>query len=121
MKDTEANIETVTCALTAIVEGKLDDLRAQLDADPKWNVTTFLPEAGLHEGADAMVNMLGVRRERFAGGYAFKHLTVHGTHDHVFAEYTRTGATDVEGEHCMAVFELVMGKIREIREFAFRT
>ncbi|HJL14252.1 MAG TPA: hypothetical protein RMH99_01280 [Sandaracinaceae bacterium LLY-WYZ-13_1] len=126
MKDeqTETNIEAVQKTLQHVVEGKLDEALGTFETDsPKWNVAQGLPEAGLHEGADAIKKMLGAVRERYSGGYKLVHLTVHGTRDHVFAEYTRSPSTDenAEGaEHCLTVFEMAMGKIREARDFVHR-
>jgi ketosteroid isomerase-like protein len=120
MKETDANIESVTKAFGAIVEGKLDDALAQFDNAAKWNVAEVLPEKGRYDGKEAIEKMLAARRERFHGGYKFVHLTVHSTNTNVFAEYTRTSGGEAEGEHCIAVFEMVVGKIREVREFVFR-
>lgn len=122
MKDTQAetNIDVVQKALTSIAAGNLDAAIAQFEEDAKWNVAEGLPETGMHEGRDALRAMIGATRERFRGGFKLLNLSVHGTHDHAFAEYTRAKGDDAyaEGsEHVLTVFELVMGKIRSARDF----
>ena len=125
MKDQQAetNIDVVQKALTAIAEGKLDVALSQFEDSAKWSVAQGLPEAGVHEGHEAIRRMLGEVRERFTGGFKLLNLSVHGTHDQAFAEYTRARDGDAYGEgseHCVTVFEMVMGKIREARDFVHR-
>jgi len=121
---TETNIEAVQKALQHMVEGDLDGALGMFEADePRWNVAQGLPEAGLHEGGDAIRAMLGAVRERFTGGYKLLHLTLHGAQDHVFAEYTRSPSSDEKdagSEHCLTVFEMTLGKICEARDFVHR-
>lgn len=119
----ETNIEVVSKTLRAIAEGDIDAALGQFERDGKWNVAQGLPEAGVYDGPDAIRKMLAAVRERLHGGYKLQNLSVHGTHDHAFAEYTRSRTDDSYGpgsEHCLVVFDMVMGKIREARDFVHR-
>lgn len=119
-KQAQTNIDVVQKALTSIAAGKIDDAMAQFEDDAKWHTAESLAESGMHEGRDAIRAMLGSTRERFRGGFKLLNLSVHGTHDHAFAEYTRASGDDAHAkgaEHCLAVFEVVMGKIRSARDF----
>lgn len=122
-KQAETNIDVVQKTLTAIAEGKLDVALEQFEENAKWIGAQGRPEAGVHEGKDAIRKTIGAVRERFTGGFKVLNLSVHGTHDHAFAEYTRSRTDDAyaEGsEHVLTVFEMVMGKIREARDFVHR-
>lgn len=123
-KQAETNIDVAQSALMAIAEGKLDEAMAQFEPEAKWSVAKALPEAGVHEGADAIRKMLAAQRERFPGGYQLVNLSVHGAHDHAFAEFTRAKGGDAYAdgsEHVLTVFSVVMGKIREVRDFVHRS
>jgi len=121
MDDAQSNIEVVDAAVRAIQDGDLDGALARFEEDARWGVARSLPQGGLYDGREAIGKMLGAVRERFSGGYKFLHLTVHGTKDHVFAEATRSsGAERAEGaEHILIAFHVVMGRIREAREFVY--
>lgn len=121
MDDAQSNIEVVEAALVAIQDGDMDGALSRMEEDARWGVARSLPEGGLHTGRDEIREMFAAVRERFPGGYRFLHLTVHGTKDHVFAEATRSaGAERAEGaEHVLVMFHVVMGKIREAREFVY--
>jgi len=121
MDEAQSNIEVVDAALTAIQGGDLDGALGRFEEDARWGVARSLPQGGLHTGRGEIGKMLGAVRERFSGGYKFLHLTVHGTKDHVFAEATRSaGKERGEGaEHVLMLFHVVMGRIREAREFVY--
>ncbi|MCA9608671.1 MAG: nuclear transport factor 2 family protein [Myxococcales bacterium] len=122
MDQAQSNIEVVEAALEAIQNGDLKGAMARFEEEIRWGVAEWLPQAGLHDGHDAVQQMLGAVRERFPGGYKLLGLTAYGTKDHVFVETTRAAGDHPhrEGaEHVLLAFHVVMGKIRDVREFAY--
>ncbi len=123
MKTTESNVDTVSSLLTAVTQGNLDAALSAFEEDAKWRCADGLPEAGTHEGKDALRKFFTAVRARYRNEPRYLQLTVKASDDHVFAEYTRSGTGDAYGpntEHALTVFQLVMGKIREAREFVVR-
>lgn len=122
MDQAQSNIEVVEAALGAIVNGDLDGAMARFEDDARWGVAESLPQGGLHQGRKAIVDMLGEVRERYPGGYKLLGLTAYGTKDHVFVETTRAFGDHAHGkgaEHVLLAFQLVMGKVRDVREFVY--
>jgi hypothetical protein len=119
MDVTQSNIETVDKALEQILAGDLD--LSLFEDGARWGVAEFLPEGGLHTGRDAIRTMLANRRERFPGGYRLRRMSIWGTPDRVFVECTRApeAAGEERGEHIALMFTLVVGRIRDVREFAY--
>jgi ketosteroid isomerase-like protein len=123
MKANDTNLETVSAVLAAITDGKLDVALNNFEESAKWRCADALPESGTHDGKKAIGAMLTRVRERYRNKLHLLGLTVYAGDGHVFAEYTRSGTSDAYGpgsEHVLAVFEVVLGKIREAREFVFR-
>ena len=122
MKQAQGNIDLVTATLSDFEAGKLEAGLEHFEDEARWGVAKLLPNGGLSEGKDAIRKMLGQVRERFNGGYRFLHLNVYGASDHVFAETTRTGGDDSYSkgsEHVLLSFHVVMGRVREVREFVY--
>ena len=122
MDAAQSNIEVVDAAFAALLEGDLDGALTRFEEDARYGVAQWLPNAGMHEGRTGIRAYLSSIRERFGGDYKMLHLNVYATADHVFAEMTRASDGDpyAEGsEHVLLVAHLVMGKIREVREFAY--
>ena len=123
MHRSEQNIQTVQRILDGLVTGDLDGALAQFDPEAKWYCPDGLPEAGVHDGREGIGALFGRVRERFAGGLHLVHLTLHASGENVYAEFTRSRGKHANGpgsEHQLAVFELVYGKVREVREFTMR-
>lgn len=121
MDAAQSNIEVMDAALVAILKGDLDGAVGRFEEDARWGVAQWLPNSGLHEGHAGIRSYLASVKERL-GEYKLLHLNVYGTSDHVFAEGTRATGDDAyaEGsEHVLLVAHVVMGKIREVREFAY--
>lgn len=122
MDQAQSNIEVVDAALAAIQRGDLDGAMKRFEEDARWGVAEWLPEAGLHTGEAEIRRMLAQVRERFPGGYKLLGLTTYGTSDRVFIETTRAAVDDPRAkgaEHVLIAFHVVMGRIRDIREFAY--
>ncbi len=120
MDQAQSNIEAVEATLRSIEQGDFDGALGRFEEDARWDVSSFLPQAGWHDGTEAIKKLLGAMRERFPTGYRHLGLTVYGTPDHVFAETTRAAGPDPEGtEHVLLSFQLVMGRIRGVKEFVF--
>lgn len=122
MYDQQGNEEAVNRALIEIAEGKLGAAVAQFEEDAKWRRADVLPAGGTYEGRAAIERMLADQRERLGGRLHVLNLTLHTAGEHVFADYTLSPSSDAleEGaEHVLTAFDVVLGKIREAREFAF--
>ncbi|MCC6873417.1 MAG: nuclear transport factor 2 family protein [Sandaracinaceae bacterium] len=123
MRTSEANVEIVSKLLAAVTQGNLEVAVSAFEDDAKWRCAESLPEAGTHEGKAGLQKLFGAVRKRYRNEPHYLHLTVNATDDHVFAEYSRSGSSDPYApgsEHAITVFHVVMGKIREAREFVFR-
>lgn len=122
MHDQQANEAAVNRAIVAIAEGKLGAALAQFEEDAKWCRADLLPSGGTYQGRAAIERMLTDQRERMGGRPHVLNLTLHGAGEHVFADYTFSPGSDPyeEGaEHVLTAFDVVLGKIREVRQFAF--
>jgi hypothetical protein len=123
MNDTDTNEGAVHRALIAIAEGNFGAALDQFEADAKWRRTELLPNGGTFEGREAIGKMLTDARERVGGRAHILNLTIHGSGEHVFADYTFSPSSDPQeegAEHVLTAFEVVLGKIREVRQFAFK-
>ncbi len=122
MEQAQSNIEVVEAALAAILKGDLDGAMERFEEDARWGVAEALPEAGLYTGEAEIRELLSSVRERYRGGYKLLGLTAYGTKDHVFVETTRAPGDDARAkgsEHVLMSFHLVMGRVRDVREFAY--
>ena len=122
MDQAQSNIEVVDAALAAIQKGDLDGAMARFEEDARWGVADALPEAGLYTGQAEVRQMLSALRERYRGGYKLLGLTAYGTTDRVFVETTRAPGEDARSkgaEHVLMAFHVVMGRVRDVREFAY--
>jgi ketosteroid isomerase-like protein len=122
MEGHQENVDAVHRAMIAMAEGKLDAVVEQLEEDAKWRRSPLLADGGTYDGRGAIRTMMTNVRERMGGRPHVLELTVYGAGEHVFAEYTLSPSSDPleEGsEHVLAAFSVVLGKIREAREFVF--
>jgi len=117
------NTSAVNTALVAFAEGNIDGFLAQFEEDAKWRRSDLLPEAGTYEGRAAIGGLIKSILERLGGRLHILELTLYGAGEHVFADYTVSPSSDPMDDgstHVLTTFDVVLGKIREAREFAFR-
>ena len=122
MKNEDVNTDAVNKAIIGIAEGNLERVLGQFEEDAKWRRSPLLASGGTYEGKKAIEGMLAEMRERLGGRLHVLNLTMYGTGEQVFADYTISPSSDelAEGaEHVLTAFDVVLGKIREAREFVF--
>jgi len=117
------NTSVVNNAFVAFAEGDMEAALTHFEEDAKWCRSDALPESGTYEGKEAIGGLLGSIRERLGGRLHVLQLTLYGAGEHVFADYTVSPSSDPMDDgsaHVLTSFDVVFGKIREAREFAFR-
>jgi ketosteroid isomerase-like protein len=123
MQRRDANIEAVNHALIAIEQGNLKEALSFFEDEAMWRRAAVLPGGGTFEGHASIEALLHGIRERLGGRLHLLGLTLYGAGEHVFADYTVSPSEDAYAdgaEHVLTAFDVVLGKIREVREFAFR-
>jgi ketosteroid isomerase-like protein len=124
MHDQESpNASAVNRALVAFAAGNIDEALTQFEEDAQWRRSDLLPEAGTYEGREAIGGLLRSILERLGGRLHVLQLTLYAAGEHVFADYTVSPGSDPMADgsaHVLVTFDVVFGKIRQAREFAFR-
>ncbi|MCB9597378.1 MAG: nuclear transport factor 2 family protein [Sandaracinaceae bacterium] len=123
MHDQDSNSLAVNRAIVAFSEGNVPGMLEQFEEDAKWRRSELLPFGGTREGREAIGELFTSVLERLGGRLHVLDLTVSATGEQVFADYTISPSSDPNAEgaaHVLTAFHVVLGKIREAREFVFR-